>query len=165
IITPEKGKTSLEQQAMFGNYGLQRYTSFLRAGGERSGVLLAYGKQKSDGFSIHNASHKDFVNFVGEFTPNDKQKISTFVGYTDSYDQRLGELTLQQWQSKDYSGNIEYIKRDAHSHVSTFRAGLSHSYSFNDMISNTTTLFGTGFRSDVSSAVVWTYKTAVIYGL
>lgn len=164
ISSPEKGKTSLEQQTLFGNYGLQRYTTILRAGGDHSGILLSYGKQKSDGFSIHNSSNKDFVNFVGEFTPNEKQNITTYVGYTNSYDERLGELTLAQWDANDYSGNIEYIKRNAHSHVSTFRAGVAHTYMFNKNISNTTSVFGMGFRSDASSAGGWTDKNSVNYG-
>jgi iron complex outermembrane receptor protein len=163
-ITPEKGKTSIRQDVMLGNYGLQRYTTYFQTGGERSSLLLNYGKQKSDGFSIHNKSHKDFGNFAGDFHPNEKQSISTYFGYTDSYDERLGELTLAQYQNKDYSGNIEYIKRNAHSHVSTFRAGLGHSYTFNKNIANTTSIFGTGFRSDVSSAGGWTDKTAINYG-
>jgi len=164
ISSPEKGRTSLEQQVMLGNYGLQRYTTILQTGNQRSGILLAYGKQKSDGFSIHNSSHKDFVNFVGDFQPNEKQFITTYVGYTDSYDERLGELTITQYQVKDYSGNIEYIKRNAHSHVSTFRAGVAHTYSFSKAISNTTSLFGAGFRSDASSAGGWTDKNTVNYG-
>lgn len=164
IVSPEKGRTSLEQQTLFGNYGLQRYTTILQTGNDRSGILLAYGKQKSDGFSIHNSSHKDFVNFAGNFDPNEKQKISTYVGYTDSYDERLGELTLQQWAGKDYSGNIQYIKRNAHSHVSTFRAGLAHTFHFSRAIANTTSIFGTGLRSDVSSAGGLTDKTSVNYG-
>lgn len=164
VSAPEKGRTSLAQQTMLGNYGLQRYTTILQTSNERSGILVAYGKQKSDGFSIHNTSHKDFVNFVGDFQPNEKQSISTFIGYTDSYDERLGELTISQYENKDYSGNIEYIKRNAHSHVSTFRAGLAHTYNFDKIISNTTSLFGTGFRSDASSAGGWTDKTSVNYG-
>ena len=164
VVAPERGKTSLEQQAMFGNYGLQRYTTILRTGTDRSGISLSYGKQKSDGFSIHNSSHKDFVNFVGDFQPNEKQFITSYVGYTDSYDERLGELTIAQWAAKDYSGNPEYIKRNAHSHVSTFRAGLAHTYNFSKVISNTTSIFGMGFRSDVSSAGGWTDKTSVNYG-
>jgi iron complex outermembrane recepter protein len=163
-LTPEKGKTSIGQDIMFGNYGLQRYTTHLMVGGERSSILLNYGKQKSDGFSIHNKSHKDFVNFAGDFRPNEKQTITTFFGYTDSYDERLGELTIAQWAAKDYSGNPEYIKRNAHSHVSTFRAGVGHTYAFSRTISNTTSFFGTGFRSDASSAGGWTDKSTVNYG-
>jgi iron complex outermembrane receptor protein len=115
-------------------------------------------------FQFIIASHKDFVNFVGDFQPSEKQTITTFVGYTDSYDERLGELTIAQWDAKDYSGNIEYIKRNAHSHVSTFRAGLAHTYNFSKAVSNTTSIFGMGFRSDVSSAGGWTDKTSVNYG-
>ncbi|MBL0234438.1 MAG: TonB-dependent receptor [Chitinophagaceae bacterium] len=163
-ITPEKGKTTIGQDILFGNYGLQRFTTHLQVGGERSSILLNYGKQKSDGFSVHNSSHKDFVNFAAEVKASEKQSFSSYLGYTDSYDQRLGELTPQQWASNDYSGNIEYIKRDGHSHVSTFRAGLAHTYAFTKTISNTTSIFGTGFRSDVSSAGGWTDKTAVNYG-
>ncbi len=164
IGAPLKGKTAISQQLMLGNYGLQRYTTQLMTGGERSSMMLTYGKQKSDGFSIHNSSHKDFVNFVGDFQPGEKQNLSTYVGYTDSYDERLGELTIAQYLNKDYSGNIEYIRRNAHSHVSTFRAGVSHTYHFSKAISNTSSVFGMGFRSDVSSAGGWTDKTSVNYG-
>jgi len=162
---PEKGETIIGQDLMLGNYGLQRYTTHVGLGSERSSVLVNYGRQKSDGFSVHNASHKDFVNISGEFQPNDKQTIMTYAGFSDSYDERLGELTLTQWANKDYSGNIDYIKQNAHSHVTSFRGGFGHTYSFSNNISATTTLFGTGFRSDVSSAGGWTDRTAVNYGL
>lgn len=164
-ITPaEKGKTSVAQDIMIGNYGLQRFTTWLKTGGEKSSVLLNYGKQKSDGFSRHNRSHKDFLNFAGEFTPNEKQTINTYAGYTDSYDERFGELTQTQFYNRDYSGNIEYIKRNGHSHVSSFRAGIGHNYAFNKNLSNNTTVFGTGFRSDASSGGGWTDKSAINYG-
>lgn len=165
ISAPGRGKTSIVQNTMFGNYGLFRTTTQVTVGGDKNSMMLSYGKQKSDGYSIHNKSHKDFVNFAADFNPNEKQSISAFVGYTDSYDERLGELTIAQWYAEDYSGNPNYIKRNAHSHVNTFRAGISHSYNFNRNISNTTSVFGTGFQSDVSSAGGWSDKTSVNYGL
>ena len=163
-IKPDAGRTSISQEIMLGNYGLQRYTTRFASGNERSGILLNYGKQKSDGFSIHNASHKDFANVVLMSQPNEKQSISTYVGFTDSYDERLGELTVQQWAAKDYSGNPEYIKRNGHSHVITYRAGVTHTYNFTKGFANTTSVFGTGFRSDASSAGGWTDKNTVNYG-
>ncbi len=163
-ITPEKGKTTIGQDILFGNYGLQRYTTHLQVGGERSSILLNYGKQKSDGFSWHNNSHKDFVNFAAEVKATEKQIFTSYLGYTNSYDERLGELTPAQYATNDYSGNIEYLKRDAHSHVSSFRAGLGHIYAFAKNFSNTTSIFATGFRSDVSSAGGWTDKSAINYG-
>jgi iron complex outermembrane receptor protein len=163
-IRPEKGKTSIGQEAMVGNYGLRRFTTTFQSGGERSSILLNYGYQHSDGYSIHNESKKRFVNFVGDFNPNDKQTITTYAAYSNSYDQRLGELTIDQWNKDDYSGNPDYIKRNGHSNVITFRAGIGHTYVFNKNISNTTTLFGTGFTSNASSAAGWTDKSTINYG-
>jgi len=163
-IKPEAGRTSISQEVMLGNYGLQRYTTRFASGNERSGILLNYGKQKSDGFSIHNASHKDFANVVLMSQPNEKQSISTYVGFTDSYDERSGEHTVVQWAAKDYSGNPEYIKRNGHTHVITYRAGVTHTYNFTKGFSNTSTVFGTGFRSDASSGGGWTDKTTINYG-
>lgn len=164
-IRPEKGKTSIGQEVLIGNYGLQRYTTQFQKGGEHSSLLVNYSHQNSDGFTIHNSSHKDFVNFVGDFQPNDKETVSTYFGCSNSYDQRSGELTIDQFNNNDFSGNIEYIKRNAHSQVYTFRAGVSHGYNFNEHLSNTTTLFGTGFNSNVSSAGGWTDKGALNFGL
>lgn len=164
-VKAEKNKTSLSQEVMLGNYGLQRYTTQLQSGKENSSVLVNYGHQKSDGFSIHNKSKKDFANFIGDFQLNSKQSLSTYVGYSNSYDERLGELTITQYNNNDYSGNPEYIKRNAHSNVITFRSGLSHTYNFNSHISNSTALFGTGFTSNASSAGGWTDKNTINYGV
>ncbi len=163
-VKPEKGISSIGQELMIGNYGLQRYTTRFQSSGERSSILLNYGNQKSNGFSLHNKSKKDFVNFIGDFQPNEKQTINTYAGYSNSYDERLGELTIAQYENNDYSGNPEYIKRNGHSNVISFRAGVGHTYNFNKHISNTSTLFGTGFTSNVSSAGGWTDKNTINYG-
>ena len=164
MIQPEKGKTAIQQDVMVGNYGLQRYTTRVQTATDQAALSLSYAKQRSDGFSIHNRSNKDFVNLVTAFNLNNKQELSTFFSYTNSYDERLGELTLDQYAANDYSGNIEYIKRNAHSHVTSFRGGMAHTFNFNEKLYNTTVVFGSGYRSDASSAGGWTDKTAVNYG-
>lgn len=164
-VTPEKGKTSAGQDFMAGNYGLRRYTTRFQSGSDKASVLVNYGKQHSDGFMSHSASKKDFVNFIGEFRPNAKQNISSYLGYSNSYDERSGELTINQYDSGNYTGNVEYIKRNAHSKAVTFRAGIGHTYIFNNRISNTTTAFGTSFNSDASSAGGWTDKNFGNYGI
>ena len=163
-ITPEKGKTSIGQEVLVGNYGLRRYTTRFEMGGQHSSILINYGKQKSDGFTIHNASTKNFVNVAADFKPSEKQTISTYFGYSNSYDQRSGELTITQYNANDFSGNPEYIKRNAHSETISFRAGATNMYSFNKNISNTTTVFGSGVSNNASSAGGWTDKTPVNYG-
>lgn len=164
-VRPQPGKTSIGEEALFGSYGLQRYTTSLQVGKERSSILVNYGHQEYDGFMAHTNSHKDFANFIGEFDPNEKQTITSYFGYSNSYDARNGELTKEQFAALDYSGNPAYIKNDAHSEVVSFRAGIGHTYRFNEHLSNTSTAFGTGFISNASSAGGWTDKNTVNYGL
>ncbi len=163
-IKPEKGKTSIGQEVMIGSYGLQRYTTQFQSGGERSSILLNYGNQKHDGYFYHNASHKDFVNVALDFYPKEKQAISVYAGFADSYDERGGEQTIAQYEAKSDTGNFEYIKRNGHSHLVSYRAGVTHNYAFNNWLSNFTTVYGTGWYNDVSSAGGWTDKTTLNYG-
>ena len=160
----EKGKVSLGQDILFGSYGLRRLTSHIEIGGERSSLMVNYGNQKYDGFMPHTASHKDFVNVVGDITPNDRQSISTYFGFSNSYDQRNGELTIAQYDTLDYSGNPSYIKNDAHSQVISFRAGFGHTYRFSKTFSNTTSVFGSAANNNSSSAGGWTDKMPLNYG-
>ncbi|HEY5409043.1 MAG TPA: TonB-dependent receptor [Ginsengibacter sp.] len=164
-IKPEKGTTSIGQDVLIGSYGLQRYTTHFETASANSSLLVNYGHQQSDGYLIHNASHKDFVNIAGDFKINNKESLSTYFDFSKSYDQRSGELTLTQYANKDYSGNPDYIIRNAHSEIVSFRAGLSHTYNFNSHISNTTTVFGTGQTNNSSSAAGWTDKDPINYGL
>ena len=164
-IRPEPNKTSIGQEVMVGNYGLRRYNTRFQTATDHSSILLNYGHQESDGFTIHNASHKDFVNASGEFQISPKQSISSYFGYSNSYDQRSGELTIAQFNANDYSGNIDYIKRNGHSAVYSIRAGIGHTYIFNSHVSNTTSIFGTSFNSNASSAGGWTDKSATNFGL
>jgi len=164
-IRAEKGKTSIGQDAMIGSYGLQRFTTHFQTGGKNSSLLFNYGYQHSDGFMTHTRSEKRFINFSGDFDLSEKQSLTFYGGYTNSYDERGGELTIAQYNAFDYSGNPEYIKRNAHSHVNSFRLGVGHTYAFNSHISNTTTIFGTGYTSNVSSAAGWTDKDPINYGL
>lgn len=164
-IKPAKGKTTAGQDVLIGNYGLQRYTTHFETATEHSSLLVNYGHQKSDGFMSHSASRKDFVNIAADFQPTEKQLISTYFGYSNSYDERSGELTIAQYDSMNYIGNPAYIKNNAHSNVISFRAGISHTYNFNKNIANTTTVFGSGVTNNASSAGGWTDKNPVNYGL
>jgi len=163
-IRPENGQTSISQSVQAGSYGLARFTTQFQMGKEKTSLLLNYGHQISDGYMDHNASDKDFINAVFEFRPNERQYISTYFGFSNSYDQRGGELTIEQYEEEDYSGNERYIKNDAHSAVKSFRAGLSHNYKFTSWLSNTATVFGSGLNTHASSAGGWTDKTPINYG-
>ncbi|NBG65760.1 TonB-dependent receptor [Acidiluteibacter ferrifornacis] len=160
-----KNTTSIGQNTMLGSYGLFRSTTQVAIGGENSSVLINYGIQEFDGFMDHTQSHKDFVNVMGDFKLNEKQSITAYLGYSDSYDERNGELTITQYEEKDYSGNSRYIQNDAHSAVKSFRAGIGQTYKFNEHFSNTTTFFGSTLKMDNSSAGGWNDKAPLNYGL
>lgn len=164
-LRPEAGKTSLGQEVIIGNYGLQRYTTHFQMGTSKSSLLLNYGYQHSDGAMVHNESRKNFVNLAGSVDVSERQSVSYYAGFTDSYEQRAGELTLAQYANKDYSGNPAYIQRNAHSNIISFRLGVGHTYAFSKNVSNTTTVFGTGMENNSSSAAGWTDKTPINYGL
>jgi iron complex outermembrane receptor protein len=161
----DKNRTSVVQDVMAGSYGLLRTTSRIAIAGENSSLLVSYGHQKFDGFMQHTKSEKDFVNIVGDFRPNKKQLITTYLGYVKSYDERNGELTQAQYDTFDYSGNPRYIKNNAHSAVRSFRAGVGHTYRFNKYLTNSTSFFGSAQSIDNSSAGGWTDKQPVSYGL
>lgn len=163
-LKPEKNATSIGQDIQFGSNGLQRFTTHFQTANEHSSLLVNYGKQKSDGYMIHTASHKDFVNIAADLQPTEKQNITAYFGYSNSYDERGGELTIAQYNSFDYSGNPEYIKRNAHSEIISFRAGLGQTYNFNSHISNTTSVFASGASNNASSAGGWTDKNPINYG-
>ena len=164
-IKPEKGKTSIGQDVLIGSYDLQRYTTHFQMSTEHTSLLVNYGKQRTDGYMSHTQSRKNFVNIAADFQPNEKQTITTYFGYSNSYDERGGELTLAQYAAKDYSGNPEYIKRNAHSEIISFRAGVGHTYNFSNHVSNTISVFGSGVSNNASSAGGWTDKNPINYGL
>lgn len=161
----EKGKTSMSQQILMGEYGTRRFTTTLKAGTEKSSLLVNYGNQQTDGYTIHNASKKDFVNVIADVQPNQKNSFSMYAGYSNSYDQRSGELTTTQYDNNDFSGNPDYIKRDGHSNVVSFKTGISHIYTPSQNVSISSTVYGIGFNSNASSAAGWTDKNAMNYGL
>jgi len=164
-LRPAKDKATVGQDILVGSYGLQRYTTHLQVNEGNSSIFVNYGRQLYDGFMPHTASSKTFVNAMGDFHLSDKQTLTTYFGYSNSYDQRNGELTVDQYHNNDFSGNPAYIKNDAHSNVVSFRAGMGYTYQFSSKISNTTSLFGTGLNSNVSSAGGWTDKAPMNYGL
>jgi iron complex outermembrane receptor protein len=164
-MNPAAGETLVGQDILFGDYGTKRYTTHFQTGGENASILLNYGYQHSDGFVVHTASTKKFLNAAGAFKVNKKQTVNGYFGYGNSYDQRQGELTLGQYDTLNWSGNPDYIKRNAHSNVISLRGGLTHTYSFSENVSNLTTVFGSGVSNNGSSAGGWTDKNPINFGL
>jgi len=164
-IQPNKNEIFVSQSFMGGSYGLFRTTTTAAAGGEKYAILANYGHQQFAGFMPHTKSNKDFCSVIGKFTLSKRQTLNTYIAYTQGRDDRNGELTIEQYNTKDYSGNPAYIKNDAHSGLKVFRAGIEHSFIFDKHISNATSIFGQGQVLDQSSAGGgWTDKNALNFG-
>ena len=164
-IKPKSGETALKQSVLTGSSGLARYTTQFSTASENTSLLLNYAHQTSDGYMAHTASAKDYVNAIFDARLSAKQMISVFFGYANSYDERGGELTIEQYAAKDYSGSGRYIKNNAHSEIVSFRAGANYKYLINDWLSNNTSVFGSGVSNNSSSGGGWTDKSPVNYGL
>jgi iron complex outermembrane receptor protein len=164
-IQPKKDEIYVGQDFMGGSYGLFRTTTSVAVGGEKYALLANYGHQQFDGFMPHTQSKKDFCNVIGNITLSKRQSVNAYLGYTQGRDNRNGELTVEQYETKDYSGDITYIRNDAHSGLKVFRAGVEHSFIFDKHISNSTSIFGQSQVLDQSSSGGgWTDKNALNFG-
>lgn len=163
--TARPDKNEVSNNILAGNYGLFRNTTSLSLVGDNYYALLNYGNQKSDGYMPHTASTKQFVNFLGQFAVGKKAQVDVYLGWSDSYDQRAGELTEDQFLTGDYSGNQSYIRNQAHSAYRGIRTGLAYSYRFDDRTDVQFMLFGSGAQKTSSSSGGWNDSSPINYGL
>jgi iron complex outermembrane receptor protein len=164
-IQPKKNEIYIGQHLMGGSYGLFRTSTTVVVGGEKSSILANYGHQQFDGFMPHTQSIKDFCSVIGNIFLSKKQSVSAYIGYTKGRDNRNGELTVLQYETKDYSGDTTYIRNDAHSGIKVFRAGVAHNFIFNKHLSNAISIFGQSQVLDQSSSGGgWTDKNALNFG-
>ncbi len=161
----KEGETTISQRTTLGSYGLLRSTTQVAIGTKKSSLLVNYGNLQFEGYMPHTSSKKGFVNITGDFKLSDRQTLSTYVGYSDGYDQRNGELEIDQYETFDYSGNPAYIKNDAHSATNTFVAGVTNGYKFSKWLTNKSSIFGTSQLMDASSAGGWQDKSSLSYGV
>ena len=145
--------TSILQEALAGSYGLFRTNTRISHAGNKSSIMLNYGHQNYDSYRIQSASKKDFVSFIGDFTPNEKQVFSVYAAYNNSRDQLAGQLDSIQFAQKKDTGEVPYLKNNGYVAFETYRAGLSHQYSFSPHINNTTSAFFGGYKQSQAFAV------------
>ncbi|MDR2972416.1 MAG: TonB-dependent receptor [Bacteroidales bacterium] len=164
-IQPKKNEIYVGQDFIGGSYGLFRTTTSVAVGGEKYTISANYGHQQFHGFMPHTQSKKDFCNVMGNIQLSKRQSVNAYLGYTQGRDNRNGELTVEQYETKDYSGDPTYIRNDAHSGLKVFRAGVEHSFIFDKHISNSTSIFGQSQVLDQSSSGGgWTDKNALNFG-
>jgi len=157
--------TSIKQSVEAGRYGLLRTNTNLSYGTAHTNMFLNYGYQQYDGFRLHSASKRNYVTLNGSLYSDSKQSFNIFGQYTYSYDYLSGQVDSLGLYNYPDSSEAVYVTNDGHVNIESSMIGLSHSYNFSNMFSNTTSIFTEGFNQDQPSGAGLTRTNKVKYGI
>ena len=141
---PQLPGAAISQGITAGEDGLLRSDTRLSNVTDNSTVQLSYGHQGYDSYRIHSDSKKDYGTFLGDFRPSERQNVSTYLSYAKSRDLRAGELDSAQFAQELDTGEDRYIANNARSEIESFRAGVTDSYRWNDVLENVATVYYSG---------------------
>ncbi len=144
---PTPNQTSFGQQIMGGSYGLIRTNSNFQTATNNSDLDLNYGHQTYDAFRPHSASVKDYVRGSGDFSVSNNQTVSTYFAYNRSFEELAGEIDSSDFYNRNVLSNPAYLANDSHIAITSFLAGITDNYQWNDHFTNKTTVFGNGRTS------------------
>ncbi|WP_210486214.1 TonB-dependent receptor [Rufibacter aurantiacus] len=151
-LRPEAQTTRLVQEGVVGSYGLWSTNTRLESANERASILVNYGHQNYDSYRVHTNSKKDFATFVGDFRTSDKQSITAYAAYNNSYNAMAGQLDSASFFNKENEGEAKYLENNGRVSYESFRSGLSHTYAFSDVFSNNTSAYFSNYRQEQASA-------------
>ncbi|HEY9426378.1 MAG TPA: TonB-dependent receptor [Gemmatimonadaceae bacterium] len=161
---PELPGVTISQGITAGEDGLLRSDTRLSNVTDNSTVQLSYGHQGYDSYRIHSDSKKDYGTFLGDFRPSERQSVSTYLSYAKSRDLRAGELDSAQFAQELNTGEDRYIANNARSEIESFRAGVTDSYRWNDVLENVATVYYTGNTLEDVYAVGLNAKSGQTFG-
>jgi len=157
--------SAFSQGVTTGNDGLLRSDTRFSRVSDASTIMLGYGHQGYDSYRVHSAPRKDYGSFTGDFTPSQRQTISTYLGYANSRDLRAGEMDSASFAQELNAGEDKYIKNNARSEIESFRTGVTHNFRYNDRIETVATgYYGGNVLKDVYAAGL-NSKSAQTFGL
>ncbi|MBK0403235.1 TonB-dependent receptor [Adhaeribacter sp. BT258] len=141
-MQPEAGESSVAVQGMAGSFGLQKYAVTATTGGERSGLLVRYDKQKQDGYREHSAMNRDVVLLAGNFRPSEKQTFNFHTYYSKLFYELPGALTKEQFDENPRQAR--QLNKDQHAslNLNGLNIGLNQDYALDENWSNSTSVFG-----------------------
>ena len=147
-LRPEPRTTRFTQELIGGTQSLFRTNSRVEHGSDGSLLLLNYGHQHSDGYRVRSQSRKDYVLFSGDFEAGSRQLLSVYGAFNRSYEQLAGQLTEEQFTTKQNIDELAYETNDAHVAIDSIRFGVSHSYQFHRAVSNVSSAYASGYQLD-----------------
>ncbi len=157
--------TTLGQSILTGSNGLFRNTTSVGIGNDRTNLIFNYGRQRTNGYRLHNGSQKNYWDLNGTIYNIQKATVSFFTQYTNSYDQLAGQVDSFGLVNYPDSAELSYIINDSHSDLESIRLGLSVDYVFNRWLSNKSTFFISTQEIGQSMSTILTKSNRSSFGM
>lgn len=158
VKPPIEEGLSLEQKTTFGSFNLFQSSTKINYKKDKKSMFINYGHIESNGYRPHGGSLKNFLSYNGEFVISDKEKLSLFLGYNNSYEQVAGQISYGDYYAGIDLGNSAYIKKNAGNSIASTRLGLSYESQFSSNFKNSTTLFY--YSSDFERIAAGAYEVS-----
>ncbi len=142
------GENSLELSSTAGDFGLRRYASTYRMGTDQLNAAVTVGNQEYDGYQEYSNDSRRFVTGSLQFFPNEKQTITVLLNQTRQETQLPGALTEDEFNSDPRQANAGSVAQQAARRQTWTRVGVSHSYEFNEMVQNITSVYSSFYKLD-----------------
>ncbi len=148
VLLLKSAKGSAEENAVetgytAGSYGYSRFHSSYKTSGEKFNVAANVVSQRYAGYRENNWGDKDVINLFSQFFPSENRNISFFINHV------TGSLGIAGGLNKDQADSMPTqalpFNKDNKISVKKYNAtalGASQTYYFNDLFSNTTSVYG-----------------------
>ena len=141
-----------------------RSNTSIQSSNGNSSIRLNYGHQTYEGFRSHNNSKKDYFSFTSNFNISDRNVVSSYFSYNNSYEDLAGEIDSADFYGRKLVSNSFYVLNNSHAAIESFRAGVTDKYEFTDLFSNQTTVFATGSTLNQAFAHGFTKNQNISFG-
>jgi len=124
-----------------GSNGLIKENIYGGSASEKSNVRFNYGHQQYDGYRMHSASTKDFLDLNADVVSDAKRSVSFYVGYSKSFDLLAGALDSINNINRPDSAELTYINTNAYQYIESARTSIEQEYKFSSKFTNITSVF------------------------
>ena len=137
-LQPEPDQTRFSQEVTGGTLGLLRTNTRAETASDNTSFLVNFGHQHSNGYRVHSDSDKDYALLSADYRPSSRQGLSFLATYSHSFDQLAGQLTDDQFVTRQNFAEPPYLANNGHVAIDSVRLGASHRYQFLPGLGNTT---------------------------
>jgi len=132
---------SIEASGQVGSFGLHRFATTYKNGGDKMNSFVSVGWQEYDGYRDHSNDMRRFMTANFQLFPSEKRIITLLLNRTTQHSQIPGSLTLDQFNSDPEQANASNLDKAAGRYQNWTRIGLGQRYQFNDQFSNSSSVF------------------------